>query len=173
MQSMKKVAGVVLLILASGLVCAAQTLSTRTATYGFKGNQSSAGAVAGSPDTYFVTFTGQAQSQNSKLAVNIDVFSFTAIYVANGGVGTVVGGQWSATTINKDRSAQTVGGTLPVGASFTLKSDNTPAPSKFAVTFEAGDPSWPVFGNLIGAIDKSRPARAEGQLTLTYPIIVQ
>lgn len=172
MQSMKKFAGVVLLILASGLVCAAQTMSTRTATYNFKGSQSSAGAVAGSPDTYSVTFTGQAQSQNSKLAVNIDVFSFTAIYSVNNGVGTVVGGQWSATTINKDRSAQTVGGTLPVGASFAVKSDNMPAPGNFAVTFDAGDPTWPVFGNLIGSVDKSRPARAQAQLTLTYPIIV-
>jgi hypothetical protein len=173
MESMKKFAGVVLLILASGLVCAAQTLSTRTATYNFKGSQSSAGAVAGSPDTYFVTFTGQAQSTNNKLAVTIDVFNFTAIYVANNGVGTVVGGQWSGTTINKDRPPTTVGGTLPVGASFALKSDNQPAQGNFAVTFEAGDPSWPVFGNMIGSIDKSRPARAQGQLTLTYPILVK
>jgi hypothetical protein len=173
MQSMKKFAGVVLLILASGLVCAAQTISTRTATYNLKSSQSSVGAVAGSPDTYSVTFTGQAQSTNSKLAVNIDVFNFTVIYSASNGVGTVVGGQWSATTINKDRSAQTVGGTIEAGASFALNPNNTPAPGNFALTLDAGDPTWPVFGNLIGSIDKSRPARAQAQLTLTYPIIVQ
>jgi hypothetical protein len=173
MPSIKKFVGVALLILASGLMCAAQTLSTRTATYNFKGSQSSAGAVAGSLNTYYVTFTGQAQTQNSKLAVNIDVFNVTMIYVAENGVGTVVGGQWTATTINKDRPPSTVGGTISTGASLTLKSDNTPGVGNFAVNFEAGDPTWPVTGNLIGAIDKSRPPRAAGQMTLTYPIIIQ
>lgn len=173
MHSMKRIAGVALLTLASALVCAAQTQTTRTATYNYKGNQTSAGAVAGTPNTYFVTFTGQGQSVNNKLAVNIDVFSFTMIYVANNGVGTVVGGQWTATTINKDRAPLVVGGTIPVGAQLTLNADNTVAPGNFAVTLDSGDATWPVSGSLIGSIDKSRPPRVQAQLTLTYPVIVQ
>ena len=174
MTSLKGCARATLFVIAAVLSCAAQTRSTRTATYEFRGGQSAAGAVAGSPGTRYVTFSGEAKSTNSKLAASLDVFSYTLQYVVSSdGTGTVTGGQWSATTVNKDRPPQTVGGSVAMGAQLTLKADGTLAPGNFALTFEPGDPSWEVSGNLIGAVDKSRPPRAAGQLTLTYPIIIQ
>jgi hypothetical protein len=174
MSNLKGCVRVALFVLAAALSCAAQTRSTRTANYEFKGNQTASGAVAGSPDTRYVTFSGEAKSTNSKLAASIDVFTYTLQYVvSSNGVGTVTGGQWTATTVNKDRPSQSVGGSVAMGAQLTLKADGTLAPGNFSVTFEPGDPSWEVSGNLTGAVDKSRPPRAAGQLTLTYPIIVQ
>jgi hypothetical protein len=174
MPNLKGCSCAALLILTAALTCAAQTRSTRTATYEFRGGQSAAGAVEGSPDIYYVTFSGEAKTLNSKLAVSLDVFNFTLQYVVtSAGVGTMSGGQWTAVTINKDRPPQSVGGSVAAGTVLTLGAGGAVAPGNFAVTFEPGDPSWQVLGGLIGSIDKSRPPRAAGQLTLTYPVIIQ
>lgn len=139
-----------------------------TAPFVFKGQQTAAGALGG--DTYFATFSGQAENTlNTKTR---DTVSFTVQYVVTNGVGTVSGGTWTLTEPIKDRPPFNTGGAITPGAAIATLATGALAPGRLALNFEAGDPTWPVSAAFDGNVDSSRPPKIDkASMLLTYPVV--
>lgn len=158
-------------VLASAATLHAQTTRTVTmvtAPFVFKGQQTAAGLLG--DNTYFATFSGQAE--NTQASRTRDTVSFTIQYVVANGVGTVSGGSWQLTELIKDRPPFVTGGAITPGAIVTVLANGGLAPGGLALNFEAGDPTWPVSAVFNGLVDKSRPPKIDNaSMLLTYPVV--
>jgi hypothetical protein len=145
-----------------------RTMTMVTAPFVFKGQQTAAGLV--SDNTYFATFSGQAENTlNSRTR---DTVSFTIQYVVINGVGAVSGGSWNLTELIKDRPPFMTGGAITPGAVVAVFANGSLAPGQLSLNFEAGDPTWPVSAVFNGPVDKSRPPKIDNaSMLLTYPVV--
>ncbi|HXI29355.1 MAG TPA: hypothetical protein VNG89_13045, partial [Vicinamibacterales bacterium] len=87
------------------------------------------------------------------------------------GVVSVTGGAFLIQTTTKDRLPLVVGGDILPGDTVRLRSNGWIAAGEtLSLPMDGSDASG-ISGMLTVLVDKSNPPRAEGRLSLTYPVV--
>ena len=141
-----------------------------TNAYDVRVQQVAAGAL--SDGTRYAAFAGEAKAVNNKVAADLKGFAFTVFYGADAsGVVTVTGGAFLIQTTTKDRLPLVVGGDILPGDTIRLRSNGWIAAGEtLSLPMDGSDASG-ISGMLTVLVDKSNPPRAEGRLSLTYPVV--
>jgi hypothetical protein len=172
MKQLKQIAAAVAVMVA-GFTASSQAQTNVvfvTNAYDVRVQQAAAGAL---PDgTRYAAFAGEAKAVNNKLAADLKGFAFTVFYAADdSGAVTVTGGAFLIQTTNKDRSPLIVGGQVLPGDTIKLRSNGWIATGEtLSLPLDGSDASG-ISGLLTVTIDRSNPPRAEGRLSLTYPVV--
>ena len=174
MHKLKYFALALSLTLAAGVLSSAQAqrrTTTATALYEFEGNEVARGAVAGTSDTFYVTYAGKVKTRSGKSSASVRSFTISLQYSASGRTGTVTSGQWTLTTV-REGLPTTLGGSVRNGLALSLNANQTVARGTYTLPFTGDDPTWPTFGVFTLTVDRGTPAKVAGTFTLTYPVVL-
>jgi len=169
MKQLKIALAAAVLVAAGAAAASAQTIAFVTNAYDAKVQQVAAGTFG---TNQYSAFAGEAKAVNNKAAADLKGFAFTVFYATDAtGAVNITGGTFLIQTTNRDRSPLIIGGQILPAGPIDLRSNGWIAVGETVALALVGSEGSGITGTITVTIDKSNPPRANGPLTLTYPVV--